>query len=179
LNSASAISIAREFAEIRNEMELLQKKAKTIEEIDSKIDIANVLAEISFLVDKKTVLSKVEFVAERFGDKQEEKPNNRSAVRGVSDNEPPLLGDVRFKVLISGVAPDASGVAALICKLEDSPYFYQVTPLFTRNREMKTAAKAGERTFQMSEFEISCNLANYRQGEYFAEGARKGKAAGL
>jgi hypothetical protein len=45
---------------------------------------------------------------------------------------------------------------------------------------MKTAANAGGEKFQVSEFEISCNLANYRQeGPYFVEEAQKEKAAGL
>jgi len=177
LKSASAESAAQEFAKIKGEAAHLQEKARTIEEIDSKIDVVSVLAEISFLVDKKMVLSKVEFVAEKF----EGKPNSSSTVRVVSGNfsgkEAPPVGDVRFKVLINGVASDASDVAALICKLEDSPYFCQVIPLFTRNKEMKTAANVGGEKFQVSEFEISCNLANYRQeGPYFVEEAQKGKA---
>jgi hypothetical protein len=199
LKSASVESAAREFAEIKSETAQLQEKARTIEEIDSKIDVANVLAEISFLVDKKIVLSKVEFITEKFGDKQGEKPNSRSTVRVVggnfSDKESPL-GNVRFKVLINGVASDAGDVAALICELEDSPYFCQVIPLFTRNKEINTAAGSGGEKFQVSEFEISCNLENYRQsalgevslrgeGPYSAtadklvEEAQKEKAAGL
>jgi hypothetical protein len=184
LESASIESAAQEFAEIKGEAVHLQAQERTIKEIDSKIDVANVLAEISFLVDKKIVLSKVEFIAEKFGGKQEEKPNSRSTVKVVGGNfnskESLPLGDVRFKVLINGIASDASDVAALICRLEDSPYFCQVIPLFTRNKEMKTAAGAGGEKFQVSEFEISCNLANYRQEvSYFAVEAQKEKAAGL
>jgi hypothetical protein len=192
LKSASAESAAQEFAKIKTEAAHLQEKARTIEEIDSKIDVANVLAEISFLVDKKIVLSKVEFVAEKSGGKQEGKPKSNSTVKVVSSNfsgkEAPPLGDVRFKVLINGVASDASDVAALICKLEDSPYFCQVIPLFTRNKEMNPApprgagmktAKVGGEKFQVSEFEINCNLANYQQeGPYFVEEAQKGKVVG-
>ncbi|MFA5251076.1 MAG: hypothetical protein WC454_00625, partial [Phycisphaerae bacterium] len=144
---------------------------------DSRIDVVNVLAEISFLVDKKIVLSKVEFIAEKYGNRWEEKPSSRSAVRAAgskfSSKDSPPLGDVRFKVLINGVALDAGGVAALICKLEDSPYFCQVIPLFTRNKEMKTAAGAGGEKFQVSEFEISCNLENYREEELYPETADK------
>ncbi len=190
LTSASTESVIQEFAKIKSEAANLQKKARTIEEIDSKIDVANVLAEVSFLVDKKIVLSKVELIAENFGDKQEGKPNSNYTVRAVAvnfnDKKELLSGSVRFKVLISGVASDASDVASLICTLEDSPYFCQVIPLFTRNKEMKTAANLDGEKFQVSEFEISCNLANYQQeGTYsttadkFAEESHKGKAAGL
>jgi hypothetical protein len=188
LKSASTESAAQEFAKIKGEAAQLQGKVRTIKEIDSKIDVANVLAEISFLVDRKIVLSKVEFTAEKFEGKRGEKPNSSSTVRvaGVSGKESPPLGNVRFKMLIDGVALDAGDVAALICKLEDSPYFCQVIPLFTRNKEMRTAGGAGGEKFQVSEFEISCNLANYRREEpnsatadKFAEEAQKEKAVGL
>jgi hypothetical protein len=184
--SAGAESTAQEFAKIKSKVAHLQEKARTIEEIDSKIDVANVLAEISFLVNKKIVLSKVEFVAEKFSGRQGGKPNSGSAGRVVggdfSSKEAPPLGDVRFKVVINGVASDASDVAALISKLEDSPYFCQVIPSFLRNKEMKTPAKVAEENFQVSEFEISCELANYRQeGRYsatadkFVKEAQEGK----
>ncbi|MFZ0035611.1 MAG: hypothetical protein WAK60_11575 [Sedimentisphaerales bacterium] len=173
LKSVGAESSAQEFARIKSEESHLQGKARVIEEIDSKIDVANVLAEISFLVDKKIVLSKVEFVAEKFSNRQREKPDNSFAVREVggdfSGKESLPLGDARFRVVISGVASGASDVAALICKLEDSPYFCQVIPSFLRNKEIKTPDKVAGENFQASEFEISCELANYRQeGRYSA-----------
>ena len=184
LESTRVESAAQEFAEIKGESAHLQEKARTIEEIDSRIEVADVLGEISFLVDKRIVLSKVELVAEKFEGKQQGKPGGRSKVRVVGGNfgrkESLPLGDVRFKVLINGIASDASDVATLICKLEDSPYFCQVIPLFTRNKEMKTTANAGGEKFQVSEFEISCNLANYRQEEpRFVKGVQTKKAAGL
>lgn len=122
------------------------------------------------MVGNKIVLSKVEFTAEKF----ESRPNGNPAIRAITNNfsgkNAPPLGDVRFKVLINGIALGASDVAALICRLEDSPYFCQVIPLFTRNKEIRTAANSGREKFQMSEFEINCDLANYRQ---------EGKAADL
>lgn len=182
--SAGAEGTAQEITAIKAEAVHLQEKVRTIEGIDSRIDVANVLAEISYLIDSRTALSKVEFIAEKFGDRDEGKPNSGTAVEAASGKfsgkEPPPVGDVRFRVLIDGITSDAGNVAALICKLEDSPYFCQVIPLFTRSKEMKAAANAGGEKFQVSEFEISCNLANYRQEEpYFAKGAQKGKAAGL
>ena len=157
-------SASREFAAVKSEVTRLQEKVKSIEEIDSKIDVASVLAEVSFLIDEKIVLDKVEFGAERFAGKQEGRPGGGSAVRAAraefGGKGAPLLGDVRFKVVIGGVAADAGNVAALICKLEDSPYFCQVYPSFSRNKKIKV--RAGE-DLQVSEFEISCYLANYRE----------------
>ena len=166
----------RIFGGIKNEVTELQKKAKFIEEIDSRIDVASVLAEISFLIDKKIALSKVDFKAVRFEDKQGGRPSRRagSAVRaaggGFAGKEILSLGDVRFRVLISGVAANAGEVAKLIRKLEDSPYFCLIYPSFSRNRKLvpaNTGVKAGTnlagKDFQVSEFEISCYLANYRE----------------
>jgi len=65
--------------------------------------------------------------------------------------------------VISGVAADASNVAELLCRLEDSPYFQLVYPSFSRNRNIKTGTNLAGENYQASEFEISCYLANYRQ----------------
>jgi hypothetical protein len=142
---------------------------------------------MSFLIEEDVVLNKVEFIAEEFADKAKRPQRTGAvvrAVRAMSGQQRDLpLGNVRFKVVIAGVAADASDVAALICKLEDSPYFCQVVPSFSRNAEMeieiapsfRTDTDTGARTLstkdsvrgagekiQVSEFEINCYLANYR-----------------
>ena len=175
-----AESASAKFAKIKSEVKSLQKKVKSIEEIDSKIDVASVLAEMSFLIDERIVLGKIQFIAEKFEDNQETKPNIGSVVRvarvRIGDRGALPVGDVRFKVLISGVAADASDVAALVCRLEDSPYFCNVIPLFSRNKQIQRGANSAVRTrspekgvsepgenCRVSEFEISCCLANYRE----------------
>ncbi len=187
--ASGAESASLEFIRLKDQVTGLQKKADILEAIDSRIDVASVLAEISFLIGKKIVLSKVEFIAKRFAGKQDGKPNRGFVVRVAGGNlggkGAPLLGDVRFKVMISGVAADSSEVAELICKMEDSPYFCLVYPSFSRSKKINpvgrkspggTAAasvrtfggvKAGSRfereDYRASEFEISCYLANYVQ----------------
>ncbi|MHC4426787.1 MAG: hypothetical protein ACYSYV_11930, partial [Planctomycetota bacterium] len=102
---ARAESVSSECAELESELRRLQKEIESIEEIDSKIDVASILGEMSFLIDEKTVLSKVEFFAEKFVDRQEAKPSPRAravvrAVRGKSGEKRDLpLGNVRFKVV--------------------------------------------------------------------------------
>jgi Tfp pilus assembly protein PilN len=176
---SKAQNTSKEFTKIMSELVELQKKAGIVGEIDSKIDVAGVLAEMSFLIDGKIVLSKVELIGEKFLDKQQPKVSNASVVRVVG-TEPDKrhvmpLGDMRFKVQISGVAADASDVAALVRKLEDSPYFCQVYLSISRNRaermskspaangDMQTRSKSAAGNFQVSEFELSCYLANYVQ----------------
>ncbi len=184
---AQAEKVSAKLAGLQSELRGFQKKAESIEEIDSKIDVASVLAEISFLVDEKIVLSKIEFISEKFANKQKTKssPHTGAVVRAVPSkfNEQELpLGDVRFKIVIGGVAADASDVGVLICSLEESPYFGQVVPSFSRNTEIKNLSGSSfgpgtgfieesqdveesyreeEENIRVSEFEIICYLANY------------------
>jgi Tfp pilus assembly protein PilN len=190
-NQAQAEQVSAKLAELENEMSLLRKNAGSIEEIDSRIDVASVLAEMSFLIDEKIVLRKVEFIAEKFLDEEDVKSSPAAVVRAVQanlNNKKDLpLGNVRFKVVINGVAEDASDVATLMCKLEDSPYFRQVVLAYSRGdaeisveRASSSLAKAdvAEGTvkskdrvresrvrdkIQVNEFEINCYLANYRE----------------
>ena len=189
---AQAKEVSAEYAGIEDEIKVLRKKADTIEEIDSKIDVASVLAEISFLIDERIVLRKLEFIAEKFVNEQESKktPGAGTVVRVVQsgrNNKKELpLGNVRFKVLIAGIAADTNDVAALMCKLEDSPYFCQVVLSYSRgNDEIGVGKTSSSRTvtkveqglennrnlvrdagvqgkIQVNEFEINCYLANYR-----------------
>jgi len=182
---AEGLSI--KLGELKSELRALEEKAESIEKIDSKIDVASVLAEMSFLIDKKIVLSKVEFISEKIENKQQDKlsPTGSNIVRaaqGAMDSKQVPLGDVRFRVVIGGVAADASDVGALIIKLEKSPYFCQVVPSFSRTTLITAAGnssfhskiknenteeavqKNGENIqIQVSEFEISTYLANYRE----------------
>jgi hypothetical protein len=73
------------------------------------------------------------------------------------------LGGVKFKVVINGVAADASDVAELVCRLEDSPYFCLVYPSFSRNKKMTVTKRPAREDFQVTEFEIGCYLANYEE----------------
>ncbi len=192
---AEAESVSARVAELESELRDLQKKGESIKEIDSRIDVANVLGEMSFLIGERIVLSKMEFLAEKFADEPGAKyaASTEAVVRAVrrtkslGGQELPL-GDVRFKVVIAGVAADAGDVAALIIKLEDSPYFCQVVPSFSRSAtiglnsgrsgpaalrvvtgaaettsEMGNRVRGAKGTVQVSEFEMNCYLANYRK----------------
>ncbi|MFZ2149342.1 MAG: hypothetical protein WAV28_19190 [Sedimentisphaerales bacterium] len=180
---AEAEGLSAKFAELKSELRGLQEKVESIEEIDSKIDVASVLGEMSFLIDKRIVLNKVTFDAEKIEDKRQAEPSPHAGavVRAVQtrlDEKRKLpLGDVRFKVVIDGVAADASDVASLICKLEDSQYFCRVVPSFSRTAEINVTSNPSLRSrtknvnsgreaggkIQVSEFEISCYLANYHE----------------
>jgi hypothetical protein len=174
---------------IKTELNGLGSKIQSIGQIDSKIDVASVLAEISALIGEMVVLSKIEFIAEKPEQGRDTKPSTRpiavvrvaQAQLGKKSDLP--LGHVRFKVSIAGVASDAGDVAAFIGRLEESPYFRQVVLSFSRNgqvgnenaailRDMDVPRQAedskgrfgatGEK-LQVSEFQINCYVGNYRE----------------
>ncbi len=154
-----------EYAELKKQISQLRKKASELDNIKTKIDIAGVLAETSFLVDDNITLGKLEFKAEKF-EQNENKSDVSGAVRTVKNvgSDTKYTGPVRFKVVLGGMARDAGGVAKLICRLEESPYFWRVLPLFSRNMENKTDAnKSGTDMSRVSEFEISGYIENYRE----------------
>lgn len=164
--STEVEAVSEQYARIKKQISLLQKKESILEKINSKINVANVLAEISFLVDDQMAVNKMEFRAERLAD-NEDAVKSGSRVRRVKsrgNNKGNLsVGNVKFKVVIGGIASDASKVAQLICKLEDSRYFWQVIPSYSRNKKLaKGHGKPGE-DYQVTEFEIGCYLANYQE----------------
>ncbi len=185
-----AQSVSGDMVGLEDQFSSLHKKVKSMEEIDSRIDVASVLAEISFLMREEIVLSKVDLVAEKFADEQKDKASTRTgavvrAVRAGSRQKQKLpLGNVRFKVVIAGVAATSGDMADLVQRLEESPYFFQIVPSFSSSAELRiesagspeAAAEVagrtsgttggtadGRKSLQVSEFEINCYLANYRK----------------
>jgi len=164
-----AESISSQYTLVNKKLEQLQVKANVLEKIDSKINVASVLAELSFLIDKTVALSRVELLAGKLAERK--LPDTRTVVPvraaygSSSGRQHSFLGPVRFKVLINGIAADGSDVAQLICSLEDSPYFTQVVPSFSRSKKMRTAEGAGGEEIVVTEFEISCYLANYKDAD--------------
>ena len=167
-----------EFSEIKNEVSQLKQKMNVLEKTDSRINVANVLAEIGFLIDESIALSKVEIKAEKFDSLSVEPQVLRRVLNvrqtpEIAAGDTTLLGDIRFKVVLNGIAADTSDAAELVCKLEDSPYFWQVYPSYSGNRNLggaktpvgigRTSANSTEAGIQVSEFEISCYLANYSE----------------
>jgi len=189
-SQGQAKSVSVEMSGLENELKQLRQRVNSMEETDSKIDVASTLAELSCLIDERVVLSRVELTAEAFAREQsaESAPNAGAVVRPVgavaAGRKDLPLGNVRFKVMIAGVAADASDVGVLMCKLEDSPYFAQVVLVFSRDIEItarkapvldvgtdggerapktKDAARDGDANMKASEFEIQCYLANYSE----------------
>jgi hypothetical protein len=183
-------NVSAESVRLESKLKELRSRVESVRETDSRINVASVLAELSYLIDQRIVLRKVEFIAERFEQKKQSESGQTAgtvvrAVRATMNAQQTMpLGNVRFKVVIAGVAADASDVGMLMCKLEDSPYFWQVILAFSRDIEIakhntaplkretnpdsmtvqtKEDVEQGGLDIQASEFEINCYLANYRE----------------
>ncbi len=153
-----------EFIRIKSEEADLRNKAKALAMMDSRIDIASVLAEMSYLFDDKVVLKSVEFSAEKFEDKKQKKAGSGSVVRSAgrrgSRGQSLAFGAVRFKVTVEGVASNTSDYTKLVLRFEESDYFHDVSPSL-RSKEIKLGGTGMTKSIQVSEFKIICYLANY------------------
>jgi hypothetical protein len=164
-NSVHAQAVLEHCRQLADRIDKLSKKTALLDAIDSKINIANVLSELSFLVDARIALSDVIIESEKFP-KGSGAGSGASGVRVATSsgkrNADEHLGAVRFKVTLRGIADQTSDVGKFVRRLEESEYFSDVSLAFSRNKNIRvTGAQNGDQR-QVSEFEISCNLANYR-----------------
>jgi hypothetical protein len=168
-----AEGVVYEFNRTTKELNALKVKAGRIDRIDSKVDVAAVLAELSHLIGETVVLRKVELAGEPYGRAPREGEARRAAVRIAARPEnggkESGFGYTRFRITLAGVAAHPSDVADLVCRLDQSSYFRQVSPSFSRGAKLPPGGettpgdKAGKspEMLDVTEFELSCYLANY------------------
>lgn len=147
--------LEQEYTELKGEIAELQKKVFVLERVRSKVDISAVIAELSNLVDDRIVLSKLSFnctTADTDSANVSKDIIRFSAHPRSSQSALPGANSV-VKVVVSGIAAQASDVAKLISSLEESPYFCHVLPGYSRNLKLKQR--------KATEFEIGCYVANY------------------
>ncbi|MBN1788323.1 MAG: PilN domain-containing protein [Sedimentisphaerales bacterium] len=140
-----------EYDSAERKYQQLEIEQKMLDSVKSRITVSNVIAELTHLLDSGVVMKKLSIKAEEFS-----APNNESEVEAVSfaDQAEESNKSIRFKITINGLASDASEVAKMVNKLEQSDYFFQVVPGYSRN------TTTGQ--YHASEFEIMCYLSNYR-----------------
>jgi hypothetical protein len=169
----------QEFNTVTKDLNKVREKADLIERIDSKIQMAAVLAEMSHILGETVVLSRVEFAAEPPEDPKSPGASDtgvRVADASNGASRGTLVGSVRFRIVLTGVAVSPADVAALVRRLDDSSYFHRVHASFWRSGKVQVSPKAvqaaprpqkdavaigGTEVLEVTEFEIVCYLANY------------------
>jgi len=175
-----AEGLVHEYETVTEQLEVRQAKVASIEQVDTRIDMAAVLAEISYIIGDRVLLSRLEFTPESLADQEKTPDRDRAVVRSASPSRAPQkaasLGKVRFRVALAGIAVDSAEVGALVRRFDDSPYFQLVHPLYRDNTIQigtteSPASRASEsetrradtRLISVTEFEITCYLANYEE----------------
>ena len=156
---------SNEYEKMRARINELKKKTSIINQIDAKMDITCVLGEISFLLDDALIIKKIEITSEPFAGETKKAAGNSSGLRVANqygNSSKTCEGNIKFKISLNGIASQAGKVADLICKLEESPYFFQAAPSFSRNITV-SSGRQGQPEYYAAEFEISCYLANFSE----------------
>lgn len=140
-----------EVKQAQDEYEQLRLKSKMLDSVNPHIVVSNVIAEITHLLDGGIILKELEIKTEPISEQEA-----RTGIKVVSagDKSLPAEKNTRFRITLRGYAPDAEGVAEVIQRLEQSDYFNQIIPGFSKNTTI------GQ--YQASEFEVTFCLANYK-----------------
>ncbi len=169
----SAEAVVHEFDRVTKELSQMKTKADLIHRIDTRFDVAAILAEISHVVDESVVLSRIDLIAEPIA--RAENPGRGKGAKGrgaAKSEEPPMpLGDAKLRIVLGGVSLDSVSVTNLVCRLDESPYFQRVTPTLYDKVKVPLQPPSGAAGVKASEmldvtsFEITCYLANYAETE--------------
>ena len=173
-----AEGLVHEYDTVTEQLEARQAKVASIEQVDARIDLGAVLAEISYIIGDRVLLSRLEFTSEPLAAQEKTPERDRTAVRSASAARAPAQaaspGRERFRVALAGIAVDSAEVGALVRRFDESLYFQLVHPLYRDNTiQIGTAEspasrasesetrRMGTRSISVTEFEITCYLANY------------------
>jgi hypothetical protein len=174
--SQSAQNVVNEISKTEQDAKQLEKKLAIQNDLESRVDVASVLGEIAYLLNKDIVLSKVIIKAESFSPSKQA-PAASIRIAGMDSADKGLISNanIRYKLTMNGIANDASDIAEIVSKFEDSPYFCNVLPVFSHNKDIKSSAQASDRfpnakkvttnsgtQYLVNEFQIDGFVENYR-----------------
>jgi len=148
-------SLAEVYCEMKETVADLQANTHVLERVKPRVDLSHVIAELSYLVSDRIVLSRIDIQSEAVRAVPTGKKKDVVRIAAGSGRTSSALPEenTRSKVTIAGIAAKGSDVASLISKLDESSWFCQVIPDYSRSKEIK-----GVMTM---EFEIGCYVANY------------------
>lgn len=152
----SGIQTIQQYRQLQARWDELNSKASLFHAVRPRTPYASILAEISASIGPNVVLSKLTL---------QDTPINPTAktaaassmIRLGEDNTTAKTSDdpamCKTEVVLQGVAADGAVVAGLIAALEDSNYFRQVIPGYSKTIKI--------RDYDATEFEIRCVVADF------------------
>lgn len=153
----SGIASIQRYTTLQAELEKLCKDAKILEAVSPRTPYTAVLAELSHCVGSEMVLSQLMFqdmpiTAAGQNASARQKPS-RVQVGAVAAGTQLFPDPMQTELVLRGVAMNASVVAELISAMEQSSYFRQIVPVFSRNTKVQEC--------DVTEFEIRCVLGDF------------------
>ena len=132
--------------------------ADLLDKINDNVTISYVMAELSCLLSEDTVLER--FLIESTPIKFQQNSSGGNTIRSASSSKKNVKSSLpneptKFLIIIKGYARDASDVAELLKRLEESEYFIKVVPGYARNKDVKGIS--------VTEFEVNMVLANFKE----------------
>jgi len=157
---------SQEFSKIQDEVKRYEKRQKLLNDVDNRLLVSNVLGELSWLIDRGIVISRLSLQAQAFkkdGERAKEGSSVRVSEKANGKKSNSATGKARFEIVMDGLAANAEDIGQLICSLEDSSYFRDVYPSYSRSKVLGKVAGQTQDGGKVSEFEIQCYLANYHR----------------
>ena len=165
---AEAERICNQFDHDVRQLAERQQGLHRFQDLESRPDVASILAEVSALIGEKVVLETMELRAEGPVTNKFEGPSGPKRLEGASAAQASgafahASGLVRFRVTMKGLAQDAQAVASLLKAMETSTFFRQVCLVYSRDQASSGEPRmvpgdAGASRHALA-FEIGCFLA--------------------
>jgi hypothetical protein len=147
---------------LESEIAELQDQSTILETITPRTNLSAILAELSYLAGDNVMLSNLAIEKEELKavEKQQKTAAANQVVKIGDDanmKQQQLVAGLpsRKKVVLTGIAASPADAARMLARLENSVYFEEVAPVFSKAKKIKDHG--------VTEFEIRCYVADYKQ----------------
>lgn len=142
---------------LESRLTTLIRQSRMLQQLRPRTEISPVLAELSVCIGDRVSLTDLSLVQAPLETSESSRPAGSAAVQIRSGSGPSAAAmtytDTVIRIKLAGIAADGAEVAALISRLEESAYFIQVVPVFSKNQSRFETT--------VTEFEIHCVVADF------------------
>ena len=141
---------------LQERLSVLNRQSQILHQLRPRTPVSPVLAELSRCIGGRVVLTELSLVQtplEARSASSQKTPAAQAKPAGSPKNDWRTGADTVLRIRLVGFAVDGAEVASLICRLEESEYFTEVIPVYSKNQTRFGTSAA--------EFEIQCVLADF------------------